>query len=92
MGFPVHECEINRFSIKESTFFVFQAAGYERKMEICERSYKILVEKVGFNPNDIIFDPNILTIATGMEEHNNYAIDFIEAVRSIKVSSFVYGI
>ncbi len=54
-------------------------------MEICTRSYRILTEKVGFNPNDIIFDPNILTIATGMEEHNNYGRDFIEATRIIKV-------
>ncbi len=56
-------------------------------MEICTRSYRILTEKVGFNPNDIIFDPNILTIATGMEEHNNYGRDFIEATRIIKVIS-----
>jgi cobalamin-dependent methionine synthase I len=54
-------------------------------VEICTRSYRILTEKVGFNPNDIIFDPNILTIATGMEEHNNYGRDFIEATRIIKV-------
>ena len=53
-------------------------------MEICARSYRILTEQVGFNPNDIIFDPNILTIATGMEEHNNYGRDFIEATRIIK--------
>jgi 5-methyltetrahydrofolate--homocysteine methyltransferase len=56
-------------------------------VEICTRSYRILTEKVGFNPNDIIFDPNILTIATGMEEHNNYGRDFIEATRIIKVIS-----
>lgn len=55
-----------------------------RQVEICQRSYKILVEKCGFNPNDIIFDPNILTIATGMEEHNDYAMDFINAVTRIK--------
>lgn len=54
-------------------------------MEICKRSYKILVERVGFNPNDIIFDPNILTIATGIEEHNTYGIAFIEATKQIKV-------
>ena len=53
-------------------------------MDICKRSYDILVEKVNFNPNDIIFDPNILTIATGMEEHNDYGIAFIEATRIIK--------
>ncbi|KAI7903626.1 methionine synthase [Cokeromyces recurvatus] len=61
-----------------------QAAEANRKIEICTRSYKILVEKVGFNPYDIIFDPNILTIATGMEEHNNYAVEFIEACKAIK--------
>ncbi|CAG8591514.1 7489_t:CDS:10, partial [Ambispora leptoticha] len=61
-----------------------QAAECERKVEICTRSYKILVDIVGFNPNDIIFDPNILTICTGMEEHNNYAVEFIEATRIIK--------
>ncbi|CAG8445390.1 5551_t:CDS:10 [Ambispora gerdemannii] len=61
-----------------------QAAECERKVEICTRSYKILTEIVGFNPNDIIFDPNILTICTGMEEHNNYGVEFIEATRIIK--------
>ena len=54
-------------------------------MEICTRSYNILVNTVGFSPNDIIFDPNILTIATGMEEHNDYGVAFIEATRVIKV-------
>ena len=54
------------------------------KIEICERAYRILVDEVGFNPEDIIFDPNILTVATGMDEHNNYAVDFIEATRWIK--------
>ncbi|MEE9448951.1 MAG: methionine synthase [Ignavibacteriaceae bacterium] len=61
-----------------------QADTFERKIEICERAYKILTEKVGFPPQDIIFDPNILTVATGIEEHNNYAVNFIEAVRWIK--------
>jgi len=61
-----------------------QADTFERKIEICERAYKVLTEKVGFNPNDIIFDPNIFAIATGIEEHNNYAVDFIEATRWIK--------
>jgi len=61
-----------------------QAATYEDKIRICERAYRILVDEVGFNPQDIIFDPNILTVATGMEEHNNYAVDFIEATRWIK--------
>lgn len=63
-----------------------QADTYERKTEVCARAYKILVDEIGFNPNDIIFDPNILTIATGIEEHNNYALDFIRAVEWIKNS------
>ena len=61
-----------------------QADSYERKIEICARAYKILTEEVGFPPQDIIFDPNILTVATGIEEHNNYAVAFIEATRWIK--------
>jgi 5-methyltetrahydrofolate--homocysteine methyltransferase len=61
-----------------------QAATYEEKIRICERAYRILVDEVGFNPDDIIFDPNILTVATGIEEHNNYALDFINATRWIK--------
>ena len=61
-----------------------QADTYERKVEICTRSYKILTETVGFPPEDIIFDPNIFAVATGIEEHNNYAVDFIEATRTIK--------
>ncbi|HEX5656140.1 MAG TPA: methionine synthase [Polyangiales bacterium] len=61
-----------------------QAATYAEKIRICERAYRILVDEVGFPPEDIIFDPNILTVATGMEEHNNYAVDFIEATRWIK--------
>ena len=61
-----------------------QADNLERKKEICTRSYKILTEQVGFSPTDIIFDPNILTVATGMEEHNDYAVNFIEATRWIK--------
>lgn len=61
-----------------------QADTKQRKVEICYRAYKILVEKVGFTPQDIIFDPNIFAIATGIEEHNNYAVDFIEATREIK--------
>jgi 5-methyltetrahydrofolate--homocysteine methyltransferase len=63
-----------------------QAATYEDKIRICERAYKILVNEVGFPPEDIIFDPNILTVATGMEEHNNYALDFINATRWIKAN------
>ncbi|MBX3621449.1 MAG: methionine synthase [Rhizobacter sp.] len=61
-----------------------QADTYERKTEICERAYRILVDEVGFPPEDIIFDPNIFAIATGIEEHNNYAVDFINATRWIK--------
>jgi 5-methyltetrahydrofolate--homocysteine methyltransferase len=60
-----------------------QADTLERKYDICERSYKILTEKVGFPPEDIIFDPNIFAVATGIEEHNNYGVDFIEATRKI---------
>lgn len=63
---------------------VGQADNLERRKEICSRAYKILTEKVGFLPQDIIFDPNILTIGTGLEEHNNYAVDFIDSVRWIK--------
>lgn len=63
---------------------VGQADSISRKVSICERAYKILTEKVGFKPEDIIFDPNIFAIATGIEEHNNYGVDFIEATRIIK--------
>lgn len=61
-----------------------QADTKERKVEICKRAYEILTKQVGFNPQDIIFDPNIFAIATGIEEHNNYAVDFIEATKEIK--------
>ncbi|HBY40563.1 MAG TPA: methionine synthase, partial [Alteromonas sp.] len=61
-----------------------QADTQARKVEICQRSYKLLVEEVGFPPEDIIFDPNIFAVATGIEEHNNYAVDFIEATRVIR--------
>jgi 5-methyltetrahydrofolate--homocysteine methyltransferase len=63
-----------------------QAATYAEKIRICERAYRILVDEVGFPAEDIIFDPNILTVATGMEEHNNYAVDFINATRWIKAN------
>ncbi|HLB93147.1 MAG TPA: methionine synthase, partial [Terriglobales bacterium] len=63
-----------------------QAATYEDKIRVCERAYRILVDQVGFPPEDIIFDPNILTVATGMEEHNNYAVDYINATRWIKAN------
>src|SRR5574343_256350 len=63
-----------------------QADTFERKTQICERAYRILVDEVGFPPEDIIFDPNIFAIATGIEEHDNYAVDFIEATRWIKAN------
>ncbi|MFN5354500.1 MAG: methionine synthase [Burkholderiaceae bacterium] len=61
-----------------------QADTFQRKTEICQRAYQLLIEKVGFPPEDIIFDPNIFAIATGIDEHNNYAVDFIEATRWIR--------
>jgi 5-methyltetrahydrofolate--homocysteine methyltransferase len=63
-----------------------QAATFDEKIRICQRAYRILVDEVGLPPEDIIFDPNILTVATGMEEHNNYALDFINATRWIKAN------
>ncbi|MBB1077227.1 dihydropteroate synthase [Rhodoferax sp. 4810] len=63
-----------------------QADTYERKIQICERAYRILVDEVGYPPEDIIFDPNIFAIATGIDEHNNYAVDFIKATRWIKAN------
>ena len=61
-----------------------QADSYERRTQICERAYKILADEVGFQPQDIILDPNILTVATGIEEHNNYAVDYLKATKWIK--------
>ena len=61
-----------------------QADTLARKTEICARAYRVLVDEVGFPPEDIIFDPNIFAIATGIEEHANYAVDFIDATRWIK--------
>ena len=61
-----------------------QADTVERKVDICERAYRMLTEQVGFPPEDIIFDPNIFAIATGIEEHNGYGVAFIEATRRIK--------
>lgn len=61
-----------------------QADTAERKIEVCERAYRLLVDKVNFNPHDIIFDPNVLAVATGMDEHNNYAVDFIRATGWIR--------
>ena len=63
-----------------------QADTIERKVHICQRAYKLLIEKAGFEPQDIIFDPNVLAIATGLDEHNEYAINFIEATRQIKAT------
>ena len=63
-----------------------QADTYQRKIDICERAYRVMVDEVGFPPEDIIFDPNIFAIATGIDEHNNYAVDFIEATRWIKAN------
>ena len=61
-----------------------QADTYERKIEVCERAYRLLTEQAGFRPTDIIFDPNVLSVATGIEEHNNYAVDFIRATAWIR--------
>ncbi|HEY7064933.1 MAG TPA: methionine synthase [Chloroflexota bacterium] len=61
-----------------------QAATRDKKVQVCQRAYRLLVDEVGFDPSDVVFDPNILTVATGIEEHNSYAVDFIEAVREIK--------
>lgn len=61
-----------------------QADTYERRIAVCERAYRLLVDRVGFNPQDIIFDPNVLAVATGMDEHNNYAVDFIRATGWIR--------
>ena len=61
-----------------------QAATYDRKVEICKRAYDLLTKEVNFPPEDIIFDPNIFAIGNGIEEHNNYAVDFIKATKWIK--------
>ncbi|MBK7304072.1 MAG: dihydropteroate synthase [Saprospiraceae bacterium] len=61
-----------------------QADTIKRKVEICKRAYDLLIQRVGFPPEDIIFDPNIFAVATGIEEHNEYAINYIEATRQIK--------
>ncbi len=63
-----------------------QADNFQRKIDICSRAYRLLIERVAFPPNDIVFDPNILTVATGLEEHRNYAVEFIEAMRWIKAN------
>src|SRR6266536_2204780 len=61
-----------------------KADTFQRKSEICARAYKLLTQSAGFHASDIIFDPNVLTVATGLDEHRNYAVDFIEATRWIK--------
>ena len=61
-----------------------QADSFERRIAVCQRAYDLLLQKVGFPPQDIIFDPNVLTVGTGMEEHANYAVDFIRATKWIK--------
>ncbi|MFE8646447.1 methionine synthase [Sphingomonas sp. NCPPB 2930] len=83
-----HEARLVRRYGAAAVVMAFDEAGqadtFARKIEICERAYRVLVDEVGFPPEDIIFDPNIFAVATGIEEHNNYAVDFIEAVRWIK--------
>lgn len=76
---PDEEFEMNELYVSAIFDEVGQADTRERKIEICRRAYKILTEEVGFPPEDIIFDPNIFAVATGIEEHNNYAQDFIGA-------------
>jgi 5-methyltetrahydrofolate--homocysteine methyltransferase len=75
---------VNSISLKEGFDEAGQAETIQRKVEICQRAYELLTEQLGFDPSDIIFDPNILAIATGLEEHDEYAINFIEATRIIK--------
>ncbi|MES2750529.1 MAG: methionine synthase [Pseudomonadota bacterium] len=84
----IHEATIARRHGAAVVVMAFDEAGqadtYERKIEICKRAYDLLIEKLNFPPQDIIFDPNIFAIATGLEEHNNYGVDFIEATRWIR--------
>src|SRR5689334_9220479 len=84
----IHQAEICQMYGASAVVMAFdengQADTLQKRVAICERAYKILTEKVGYDPQDIIFDPNIFAIATGLEEHNNYAVDFIEATRIIK--------
>jgi 5-methyltetrahydrofolate--homocysteine methyltransferase len=65
-----------------------QAADLDSKVRICVRAFDLLVNKAGFSPNDVVFDPNILTIATGIEEHNSYGVDFLNAITEVKVQFF----
>src|SRR6478736_5799158 len=81
------KCIVNSISLKEGEAkFIGQADTLRKKVDISYRAYKILTEQVGYDAEDIIFDPNIFAIATGIEEHNNYAVDFIEAVKWIKAN------
>ncbi|MGJ5021375.1 methionine synthase [Bradyrhizobium oligotrophicum] len=84
----IHEAKIARRHGAAVVVMAFDETGqadtYKRKTDICARAYEILVEQIGFPPEDIIFDPNIFAIATGLEEHNNYGVDFIEATRWIR--------
>ncbi len=84
----IEQAEICRMYGASVIVMAFDEAGQadtkERKVEICHRAYKILTDKVGYDPQDIIFDPNIFAVATGLEEHNNYGVDFIEATKEIK--------
>ena len=70
---------------------LYQATTTEEKVSICSRSYTLLISKAGFNQNDIIFDPNLLTIGTGIEDHNKYGIYFLEATKIIKVIMFIFN-
>lgn len=79
---------IHSYSPKHSRLCsIIKATDTDRKVKICTRAYQLLLTKVGFKPNDIIFDPNILTIGTGIDEHSEYAINFIKATELIKVMS-----
>src|SRR4030095_1451775 len=84
----IHEAQIARRHGAAVVVMAFDEVGqadtFVRKTEVCQRTYDILVDQVGFPPEDIIFDPNIFAIATGLEEHNNYGVDFIEATRWIR--------
>src|SRR6202023_743836 len=86
----IHEANIAKRHGAAGVVMAFEEKGqadtFARKTEICRRAYDILVDRVGFPPEDIIFDPNIFAIATGIEEHNNYGGDFIEATRWIRAN------
>ena len=77
--------ESKKGDVMVCSFRLCQAADFESKVRICMRAFDLLVSKAGFSPNDVVFDPNILTIATGIEEHNSYGVDFLNAVGEVKV-------